>query len=109
VTREVVFSPEALGDLMEIYNVIVPDGGAARAENYTDRIVAICLGLATFPERGTRRDDLRPGLRTTIWRRRITIAYHITPATVAIDRILYGGRNLPAIFRADEDEEGDDE
>jgi hypothetical protein len=58
-----------------------------RAQNYTDRIIAR-LGLVTFPERGTRRDDLRPGLRITTWRRRVTIAFHITPTTVIIDRIL---------------------
>lgn len=104
MAHEVIFSPEALSDLIQIYNVIVPDGGAARAESYTDGIIAICLGLTTFPERGTQRDDLRPGLRTTTWRRRITIAYHITPVNVVIDRILYGGRNMPAIFRDEPDD-----
>lgn len=104
MTREVIFAPEALGDLTQIYDVIAPDGGAARAQNYTDRIIAHCLGLVTFPERGRRRDDLRPGLRITTWRRRITIAFHITPTTVAIDRILYGGRDLPVIFREDDDD-----
>jgi toxin ParE1/3/4 len=99
VTHEVVFAPEALADLRWLYDVIADDGGPTRAQNYTDRIIALCLGLVTFPERGTRRDDLRPGLRITTWRRRITIAFHITPTTVAIDRILYGGRDLPAIFR----------
>ena len=49
------------------------------------------------------RDDLRPGLRTTIYRRRATVAFHITATQVVIDRILYGGRDLPALF-----EEGDD-
>ena len=87
-----------MGDLYRIYDVIARDDGATRAQSYTDRIIAHCLGLVTFPERGTRRDDLRPGLRITTWRRRITIGFHITPMAVVIDRILYGGRDLPAIF-----------
>jgi hypothetical protein len=36
----------------------------------------------TFLERGTLRDDLRPGLRITTLRRRVTIAFHITDMTV---------------------------
>jgi toxin ParE1/3/4 len=105
VTREVIFSPEALTDLFELYDYIAADAGAARAHSYTDRIVATCRNLVTFPERGTRRDDLRPGLRTTTFRRRVTIGYHITEAQVIIDRILYGGRNLPDLF-AERDDDG---
>ena len=62
------------------------------------------MNLDLFPERGTRRDDLRPGLRTTTYRRRVTIAFHVTETTVAIDRVLYGGRDLDAIFREDNDD-----
>ena len=76
------------GDILQTYSastghrslVVMPATG--RAERFTDRIIAHCLGLATFPERGTRRDDLRPGLRITTWRRRVVIAFHITPETV---------------------------
>ncbi|MGA9867010.1 MAG: type II toxin-antitoxin system RelE/ParE family toxin [Acetobacteraceae bacterium] len=98
MTREVIFAPEALADLFEIYDYIATDSSAERARDYTDRIVATCRELVTFPERGTPRDDLRPGLRTTTYRRRVTIAFHVTAMQVAIDRILYGGRNLPALF-----------
>jgi toxin ParE1/3/4 len=51
-----------------------------------------------YPERGRGRDDLRPGLRTTAFRRRVTIAFHISEITVTIDRVLYGGRNLKPLF-----------
>jgi len=103
VTREVIFAPEALTDLFELYDTIAADAGAERARNYTDRIVSTCRNLVTFPERGTRRDDLRPGLRTTTYRRRVTIAYHITDTQVVVDRVLYGGRNLPPLFAEDDD------
>ncbi|HTW68307.1 MAG TPA: type II toxin-antitoxin system RelE/ParE family toxin [Acetobacteraceae bacterium] len=105
MTREVIFAPEALTDLFELYDIIAADAGAARAHNYTDRIVATCRNLVTFPERGTRRDDLRPGLRTTTYRRRVTIAYHITDTQVVIDRILYAGRNLPPLFAGSGDDD----
>jgi toxin ParE1/3/4 len=54
-----------------------------------------------FPARGTRRDDIRPGLRMTSMARRVTIADPIAGEAVTIDRILYGGRDLGAAF-ADE-------
>lgn len=101
MTRDVVFAPEAQADLFQIYDHIAVHGGAERARNYTDRIVAHCLGLVTFPERGTRRDDLRPGLRTTTFRRPVTIAFHIAATSVTIDHALYGGRNLTALFDDD--------
>jgi toxin ParE1/3/4 len=78
VPRKVIFAPEALTDLFELYDYIAANSGAERARNYTDRIVTTCRNLVSFPERGTRRDDLRPGLRTTTYRRRVTIAFHIT-------------------------------
>jgi toxin ParE1/3/4 len=40
------------------------------------------------------RNDLRPGLRTVGFEGRVTIAFHVDPNTVTIDRILYGGRDL---------------
>jgi toxin ParE1/3/4 len=74
VAREVRFSPEALTDLFKLYDYFADDSDEARAKGFTDRIVATCLQLANFPDRGTPRDDLRAGLRTTTYRRRVTIA-----------------------------------
>jgi len=101
VTRRVVFSPEAQTDLLHLYNHIASDSGPDRALAYTERIAAHCMGFADFPERGTQRDDLRPGLRTTGFARRITIAFHIMVDTVTIDRILYGGRDLGGALAED--------
>jgi plasmid stabilization system protein ParE len=46
----------------------------------------------------TRHENLRPGLRTTTFRRCVTIAFHIAATTVTIDRVLYGGRDLKPLF-----------
>jgi toxin ParE1/3/4 len=45
-----------------------------RADRYVGRIVSFFQALATFPRRGTRRDDLLGGLRTVGLERRVTIA-----------------------------------
>jgi toxin ParE1/3/4 len=93
VGREVVFAPEARDDLLEPYDYIADQAGAARARAYTGRIVSYCLSFTMFPERGTRRDDARPGLRIIGFGRRVTIAFHVTGDRVTIDRVLYGGRD----------------
>ncbi|MGB5087418.1 MAG: type II toxin-antitoxin system RelE/ParE family toxin [Methylocystis silviterrae] len=58
--------------------------------------------LETFPERGTRRDDLRPGLRTIGFRRRVTIAFAVETDAVTIIGIFYGGQDLEAALQIDE-------
>ncbi|MGO9004932.1 MAG: type II toxin-antitoxin system RelE/ParE family toxin [Beijerinckiaceae bacterium] len=104
MTHEIIFAPEAQADLLKLYDDIETNSGAERARDYTDRIIAQCLSLANFPARGRRRDDLRPDLRIISFRRRVTIAFHITATTVIIDHVLYGGRDLKPLF----DEEDDD-
>ena len=50
--REVVFAPEARDDLLELYNYIAGQAGAARARAYTGRIVSDCLASQCFPSAG---------------------------------------------------------
>jgi toxin ParE1/3/4 len=98
VTHSVVLSPEARQDLRELYDYINENAGAGRALAYLERIEIYCRGFAVLPERGTRRDDIRPGLRIVGFERRATIAFHLADDTVVIDRILYGGRDLASAF-----------
>jgi toxin ParE1/3/4 len=94
VARRVVFSPEARDDLLELYDYIAERSGTARAFSYTERIHQYCAGFSLAPERGSKMDDLRPGLRVVGFERRVTIAFHVIHDAVVIDRILYGGRDL---------------
>lgn len=57
------------------------------------------MALETSPARGTRRDDIRPGLRTIGFERRATIAFRIVDREVVIIRIFYGGRDFESILR----------
>jgi toxin ParE1/3/4 len=99
VTHRVRFAPAANQDLSELYDFIARHSGPARALGYIERIERYCLGFETAPERGTKRDYLRPGLRTVGFERRVLIAFHIDDGTVTIDRILYGGRDLTRALR----------
>lgn len=73
---------------------LAPKAGAGAALSFVGRIVDYCLSFETFPERGTRHDEIAHGLRTVGWRRRATIAFEVTDNTVIILRVLYAGRTL---------------
>jgi toxin ParE1/3/4 len=97
----VVFMPRAERQLAGLYAYIADDSGEARAENYVGGIVADCLSLATFPERGAKRDDIRPNLRTKGYARRVTIAFSVdvTSSVVAIHGVSYGGQDFEQLLR----------
>ena len=93
----IVFAPEARDDLKELYLFIAEQANGDRAMAYLERIENYCQRFANFPERGTRRDDLFPGLRVIDFERRVTIAFHVGADTVTFLRILYGGRDIDTL------------
>ncbi len=98
VSHKVVFSPEARDDLRQLYIYIAERAGEGRALVYIERIETYCRGFSTFPERGTRRDDLLSGLRLVGFERRVTLAFRVDTTTVTFDRVIYGGRDLGTLF-----------
>ena len=94
MTRKVTFRPGARTDLFNLHDYVARRSGRDRAGRYIDRIESACLRLKDFPERGTKRDDLAPGLRTIGFERRVLIAFRVLPDEVEIAAILYGGRDL---------------
>ena len=101
VAHEVLFAPEARDDLRELYLYIAERAGDERAMAYVERLEAYCLGFSGFPERGTRRDDLFPGLRIVGFERRVTLAFLVGADTVTFLRVLYGGRDIGVLAEGD--------
>jgi toxin ParE1/3/4 len=92
-------SPEAKEQLGALYRYLAAEAAPEIARAYTAAIAEKCETLADFPNRGTPRDDLRPGLRTIPFRRRATIVYAVMRDTVVIIGIVYAGRDLEAMLR----------
>jgi toxin ParE1/3/4 len=100
------FRPAADADLNALYTFIASRSGRERAHSYLGRIEAACMGLALFPERGSRRDDLEPGVRLIGFEHRVTIAFRIEGEVVRIVRVFYGGRDFEAgNFEVDQEDE----
>jgi toxin ParE1/3/4 len=99
VVHKVVFRENALADLTTLYDYIASDNSPEVAIRYIRRIQEACLRLATFPERGRRRDDIKPGLRVIGFERRVAIAFRVLKTKVEIVSIAYGGRDFERELR----------
>ena len=97
--RQLIYSPEALADLSGLYIYIADHSGPGRSKIYNDRLRRFCDGLTLFSERGSRRDDIRPGLRLIGFERRATIAFHVQGDLIIVDRVFYGGRDVEGAMR----------
>lgn len=102
MSHRVIFSPRAEAQLVKLHRDIGDRSAPQIGERYTTAIMQYCLAFSTFPHRGTRRDDIRPGLRTVGYRRRVTIAFEVADDTVIILGVYYGGQD----YEADLQDEG---
>ncbi len=100
----VIFSPEAQEQLVALYQYISVAVSPKIAEHYTESIIVHCEGLQDFPHRGTRRDDVRPGLRITNYKKRAISAFTVGAKWVFIIGIYYGGRDYESALLSDLDE-----
>ncbi len=100
---EVRFAAEALADLARIFTDLLPVAGEPLAKDFVGRLEDACLKLATFPERGSLRAAIRPGLRIIGYRRQASIAFVVIDAEalvwrkIADDIIAREGRALDAL------------
>lgn len=97
--HRVTFRRSAERDLFRLYDYIASESSPEVAGGFVDRIEEACLALETFPERGTCRDDIRPGLRLVGFERRATIIFQVKRSEVVIVRILYGGQDYERALR----------
>ena len=98
----IVFSEAARTDIDDLFAWIADRAGIAIAQGYIGRIETCCAGLSAFPERGTLRPDLRPGLRIIGFERRVSIAFTVKDEDVVILRVLYAGRSVELAFSEDD-------
>lgn len=97
----IALTPEARDHLDAIYDYIATAASPDVAQRFTDGILDHIDKLTDYPRRGTMRDDLRPGLRTIAWRRRVTIAFAVEATAVVIVGIFYGGRDFETLLNED--------
>jgi toxin ParE1/3/4 len=99
----VLFSPEAEEHLAALFGYVAAMNSPDVAARYTEAIVSYCESLRVFPLRGTARDDVRPGLRITHYKKRAVIAFNVEAETVFILGVYYGGQDYENLLQDDAD------
>lgn len=105
MSHRVAFTPEAEEQVAALYRYIAAAASPAIAARYTEAIISFCESLELFPHRGTGRDDVRPGLRITHYKKRAVIAFDVDVAQVSIIGVFYGGQDYETILQDFEDEQ----
>src|SRR4051812_445074 len=100
----VEFRPEALADLVEIFNFVFELSRRLEvSRRFTLRIRNRCERIGDLPSGGRARSDLRAGLRTVAFERSAVIAYSVSGDRVQIINIFYGGRDFEALYRGSQE------
>jgi toxin ParE1/3/4 len=104
MSYRVIFTPEAEEQLAALYRYIAEAASPNIAVRYTEAIVSYCESLCSFPHRGTMRDDVRPGLRITNYKKRTVIAFDVNAEAemVSIIGVFYGGQDYETIMQEDD-------
>lgn len=92
MNRKPRFSPEALSHLDELEEHLIGGFGADVADNYLNRLLDFCDGIAAQPVAGHHRDDLVPGLRTRIFEKRRVVCFLVLAEEVHIVAIFGTGQ-----------------
>lgn len=109
MTYTIRIAPEAQQQLDTIEDYIsIASGHAAVADQFVDDVVVYCESFETFPERGTQRGELLPGLRIVGYRRRATIAFRVDTRNRVVVILgmfyVYGGQDYEsAVEHGDRD------
>ena len=103
MSYRVIFTPEAEDQLAKLYNYIADAASPDIAARYAEAIVSYCEKLDLSPIRGVARDDVRPGLRITNYKKRTVVAFAVNQESklVSIIGLFYGGQDYEAILHID--------
>lgn len=94
----VVFAPEAEEQVVALYNYIAKAASPDIAKRYTDGILSYCESFQSFPNRGYLRNDIRPGLRITHYKKRTIIAFQVGDERVSVLGVFYGGLDYETLL-----------
>lgn len=94
--QPIIWSPEALQDLFDIWDHIWQSASATVADKQLHEINELCFELGRWPNYGKVRDDVREGLRSARVSRYV-VFYRPTKKTIDVVRVLDGRRDVDTI------------
>lgn len=114
MTGRVYLTPEAERQLHQIDDWIAEHATADLARDFVSAILGHIEGIVAFPFAGRARDDIRPGMRTTTFRKRTLVVYEIAQSspgltTINVLGVFHGGQDWEAALSEESDDPGVDE
>lgn len=96
MTLRLSFTEPAGQDIDQIYRYIAQDNIAA-ADRHRERLERRWLSLLDQPRIGTKRDDIKPGLRS-VTEGNYQIFYRILEECIEINRVLHAAQDPQRVF-----------
>lgn len=108
MTGRINFTPEAERQLNELDDWITKVASADIARRFVSAILDHIDGILVFPLAGRPRDDIRPGMRTTTFKKRTLVAYEVDESSgglvVNILGLFHGGQDWEAALGDEQDD-----
>jgi len=106
MTGRINLTPEAERQLNELDDWIADQATTDIARRFVSAVLDHIAGILAFPLAGRARDDVRPGVRTTTYKKRTLVVYDVdeSPGEVVINvlGIFHGGQHWePALGEDD--------
>lgn len=109
MTGRIDLTPEAERQLNDLDDWIAANATPDIARRFMSAILDHIDGILLFPHAGQARDDVRPGMRTTTYKKRTLVAYEVDESSgeivVSVVGVFHGGQNWEAALSADDDSE----
>ncbi len=105
MTGRINYSPEAEQQLNELDDAIAQAASAEIAQRFVSALLDHVDGILLFPLAGRARDDVRPGMRTTTFRKTTLVAYALDTSNELVVNILgvfHGGQDWEAVLNDDQ-------
>ena len=90
MTERITYTPEAQQQLEDLDNWITANAGPEISQQFISAIIDHIEGIPAFPDAGRNRDDVRPGVTTTSFRRRTVVAYEVASSATGLTVIVLG-------------------
>ncbi|MBA3781224.1 MAG: type II toxin-antitoxin system RelE/ParE family toxin [Nocardioides sp.] len=106
MTGRINYTPEAEQQLQDLDNWITQAASAEIAQQFVSAILDHIDAILVFPLAGRARDDVRPGMRTTTFKKRTLVAYALDESSdeivVDILGVFHGGQDWEATLGEDQ-------
>lgn len=106
MTGRINYTPEAEQQLQDLDDWITEAASAGIARRFVSAIMDHIDGILLFPLAGRARDDVRPGMRTTTFKKKTLVAYALDESSdeimINILGVFHGGQDWKAALSEDQ-------